>query len=92
MYSYHMTRTGLTPRERDRGARLARALGVARANRGLSGGQLSAASGVSVDSIRSIESGRIVSPGFALVASLGRAMDLSLDTLADQILDELSRA
>jgi ribosome-binding protein aMBF1 (putative translation factor) len=84
MYSFIIPRHELTHDERDYGARLGRALADARKGRGVSGGELSRLSGVSVDAIRSIEGGRVASPGFGLVAALGRALQLSLDALARQ--------
>ncbi len=82
-----MARSGQTEADREYGARLGRALAAARAGTGLSGGQLSDRCGVSVDAIRSVESGRVASPGFPLVAALGGALGVSLDALALQAAD-----
>lgn len=77
-----MTRRELSLQERAYGVRLGKALAAAREQRGISGGELSRQSGVSLDAIRSVESGRVASPGFGLVAALARALEVSLDELA----------
>jgi len=41
--------------------------------------------GLSVDSVRKIETGRVPTPSFATVAALAQAVGLSLDDLAAQI-------
>ena len=48
----------------------------------MSGGELSRASGVSLDAIRSIEAGRVASPGMYVTAKLSNSLGLSLDDLA----------
>jgi transcriptional regulator with XRE-family HTH domain len=43
------------------------------------------ASGVSVDALRKIESGRVPTPALFTVAALATALGLSLDALVDQV-------
>jgi transcriptional regulator with XRE-family HTH domain len=85
MYSYRMTRRALDPEGRKYGARLGRALAAERERAELSGGELSRRSGVSLDAIRSIEGGRVASPGFRIVAALAKALGVSLDALSRQV-------
>jgi transcriptional regulator with XRE-family HTH domain len=75
-----MVRPPLTPAERDRGRRLGALLRAARADR--SPAEIAAASGVSLEALRKIESGRVPTPAFFTVAALARALDLPLDQLA----------
>jgi transcriptional regulator with XRE-family HTH domain len=75
-----MVRPPLTPAERDRGRRLGALLRTARGDR--SPAEVAAASGVSLETLRKIESGRVPTPTFFTVAALAGAMDLSLDELA----------
>ncbi|MCZ2816514.1 helix-turn-helix domain-containing protein [Modestobacter sp. VKM Ac-2984] len=75
-----MVRPPLTPAERDRGRRLGAVLRAARGTR--SPGEVAAASGVSLEALRKIESGRVPTPAFFTVAALARAVDLPLDELA----------
>jgi transcriptional regulator with XRE-family HTH domain len=80
-----MVRPPLTPAERDRGRRLGALLRAARGNR--SPGEIAAASGVSPEALRKIESGRVPTPAFFTVAALARALDLPLDQLAGALDD-----
>lgn len=84
MYTLRVGRIELTERQREYGVRLGRELAAARKRRRLSGGDLARSSGVSLDAIRSVEAGRVASPGFGLVAALSEALELSLDELAAQ--------
>lgn len=75
-----MVRPPLSPHERERGRRLGALLRAARGTR--SPGEVAAASGVSPEALRKIESGRVPTPAFFTVAALARALDLPLDGLA----------
>ena len=75
-----MVRPPLTPAERERGRRLGSLLRTARGDR--SPAEVAAASGVSPEVLRKIESGRVPTPAFFTVAALARALDLPLDELA----------
>ncbi|NEM06207.1 MULTISPECIES: helix-turn-helix domain-containing protein [Geodermatophilus] len=75
-----MVRPPLSPEERERGRRLGALLREARGAR--TPGEVAAASGVSLEALRKIESGRVPTPAFFTVAALARALDLPLDALA----------
>ncbi len=75
-----MVRPPLSPAERERGRRLGALLRTARGRR--SQAEVAAASGVSPEALRKIESGRIPMPAFFTVAALAQALDLSLDQVA----------
>jgi transcriptional regulator with XRE-family HTH domain len=74
-----MVRPILTPRERERGRRLGAALRAARGPRSMV--DVSAAAGIPVETLRKIETGRIVTPAFFTVAALAAALDLDLAEL-----------
>jgi transcriptional regulator with XRE-family HTH domain len=75
-----MVRVPLTPADRERGERLGRLLREARADRSLT--EVATAAGISAETLRKIETGRIPTPAFFTVSALAEALDLSLDTLA----------
>jgi transcriptional regulator with XRE-family HTH domain len=75
-----MVRPPLTPAERDRGRRLGALLRAARGSR--TPAEVAAASGVSPEALRKIETGRVPTPAFFTVTALARALDLPLDELA----------
>lgn len=77
-----MSRASVSPAQRGLGKEMGRRLADHRALRKLSGAELSRSSGVSLDAIRSVESGRTPSPGFWLVVALTSALQVSLDDLA----------
>ena len=70
----------LTPAERERGRRLGAALRAARGHRSMV--EISEASGVPVETLRKIETGRIATPAFFTVAALAKALELDLVELA----------
>jgi transcriptional regulator with XRE-family HTH domain len=74
-----MVRPPLTAAERDRGRRLGALLRAARGNRPPA--EVAAASGVSLEALRKIESGRVPTPAFFTVAALAAALDVPLDEL-----------
>ena len=82
-------RPPLTPAERDRGRRLGALLRSARGDR--SPGQVATASGVSLEALRKIESGRVPTPAFFTVTALARTLGLPLDELA-RALDDTGAA
>jgi transcriptional regulator with XRE-family HTH domain len=75
-----MVRPPLTAAERERGRRLGALLRAARGDR--SPAEVAAASGVSLEALRKIETGRVPTPTFFTVAALARALDLPLERLA----------
>jgi transcriptional regulator with XRE-family HTH domain len=74
-----MVRRPLTAADRERGVRLGEALRAARGER--SGVEVAAAAGISVETLRKIEHGRIPTPAFFTVAAIARAVDIPLDAL-----------
>jgi transcriptional regulator with XRE-family HTH domain len=76
-----MVRVPLTPADRERGERLGLLLREARGDRSLV--EVAAAAGISAETLRKIETGRIPTPAFFTVAALATTLDLSLDILAD---------
>lgn len=75
-----MVRPPLTLAERQRGEQLGALLRRARAGRTVV--EVAATAGISVETLRKIEAGRIPTPAFFTVAALARALDLSLDDVA----------
>jgi transcriptional regulator with XRE-family HTH domain len=75
-----MVRTPLTPRERERGERLGALLREARGERSMV--EVAAEAGLSAETLRKIETGRVPTPAFFTVAALSAALGLSLDKLA----------
>lgn len=74
-----MVRVPLTPAERDRGERLGGLLRDARGDR--SPAEVAARAGISAETLRKIETGRIPTPAFFTVAALAGALGLSMDAL-----------
>jgi transcriptional regulator with XRE-family HTH domain len=66
--------------ERLRGEKLGMLLREARGRRPMA--EIAAASGVPVETLRKIETGRIATPAFFTVAALARALDLPLEQIA----------
>ena len=75
-----MVRQPLTQSDRDRGERLGELLRRARGQRSMV--EIAAAAGISVETLRKIERGRIPTPAFFTVAALCEAVGLSLDALS----------
>ena len=75
-----MVRPPLSPQERERGRRLGALLRAARGAR--TPAEVAAASGVSLEALRKIESGRVPTLAFFTVAALAGAVGLPLDELA----------
>jgi transcriptional regulator with XRE-family HTH domain len=78
-----MVRTALTPSERARGERLGAVLRRARGKRSMV--EVAAAAGVSVETLRKIERGRVPTPAFFTVAALADAVGLALDVLRREV-------
>lgn len=77
-----MVRVPLTGDERERGERLGAALRAARGQRSIV--EVAAAAGISAETLRKIERGRIPTPAFFTVAAVADVLDTSLDALLDQ--------
>ena len=75
-----MVRPPLSPAERARGERLGAILRQARGPRSMA--EVAAESGVPVETLRKIETGRIATPAFFTVVALAAALGVDLDRLA----------
>ena len=78
-----MVRLPLTPAELQRGARLGALLRSARGERSMLHTALAA--GVSPETLRKIESGRIATPAFPTIAAIAEVLGLSLDDVWAEI-------
>ena len=74
-----MVRTPLSKADRERGVRLGQRLRAARGAR--TAVEVAAAAGISVETLRKIEHGRIPTPTFFTVVAIARAVDLPVDLL-----------
>jgi transcriptional regulator with XRE-family HTH domain len=74
-----MVRLPLTPSDRERGERLGRALRGARGERSIV--EVASAAGISAETLRKIETGRIPTPAFFTVSALATALGISLDAI-----------
>ncbi|EWS83044.1 helix-turn-helix domain-containing protein [Brachybacterium phenoliresistens] len=78
-----MVRLPLTPDEVARGERLGALLRRARGRRTIL--EVALAAGISPETLRKIESGRVATPAFSTVASLAGVLGLSLDAVWAEI-------
>jgi transcriptional regulator with XRE-family HTH domain len=76
-----MVRVPLTAEERERGERLGAVLRQARAERSMV--DVAAQAGISVETLRKIETGRIPTPAFFTVAAIADAVGVPLAALRD---------
>ncbi|MEU7001927.1 helix-turn-helix transcriptional regulator [Nonomuraea sp. NPDC046570] len=83
-----MVRPPLTPDERRRGEELGLLLRHARGERSIV--EVAAAAGMSAETLRKIETGRIATPAFFTIAALSNALGVSLDQLALHLTPDLS--
>lgn len=72
-------RPPLSEQDRERGLRLGEILRSARGDRSMV--EVAAQAGISVETLRKIETGRIPTPAFFTVVAIARAVDVSLDAL-----------
>ena len=75
-----MVRPPLTPEQIEAGRRLGALLRRARAGRDLA--EVANAAGISPETLRKIETGRLPSPGFGTIICLGDALNLPIQELA----------
>ncbi|WP_336085570.1 helix-turn-helix domain-containing protein [Nocardia sp. SSK8] len=75
-----MVRLPLSPAQVEAGRRLGRRLRSARGDRELA--EVAHAAGISPETLRKIESGRLPSPAFGTVVGLAEALDIPLTELA----------
>lgn len=78
-----MVRLPLTPEEIERGKRLGALLRLARGERSILEVALDA--GVSPETLRKIETGRVATPAFSTIATLAQVLALSLDDVWAQV-------
>ncbi len=78
-----MVRPMLSPQERERGRRLGARLRQARGLRSMV--DVAADSGIPVETLRKIETGRIATPAFFTVAAIVGALGLDMDALAAEL-------
>jgi transcriptional regulator with XRE-family HTH domain len=72
----------MTPmRDREHGRQLGVLIAAQRQEQGRSAPDLAQESSVAIDTVRSLESGRVATPAFLTVARLADALGLSLDEL-----------
>ncbi|MGW5715847.1 helix-turn-helix domain-containing protein [Amycolatopsis sp. NPDC003865] len=83
-----MVRVPLTDEERERGERLGQALRTARAGRSMV--DVAAEAGISVETLRKIETGRIPTPAFFTVTAIADAVGLPLDELRAAVAETAS--
>jgi transcriptional regulator with XRE-family HTH domain len=74
-----MVRNPLTKADRERGMRLGERLRAARGGR--TAVEVAAAAGISVETLRKIEHGRIPTPTFFTVVAIARAVNLPVEAL-----------
>jgi transcriptional regulator with XRE-family HTH domain len=72
---------GMTDASVQLGAHVGSRLADRRRDRRLSGQQLAVSAGLSIDTVRSIESGRIPNPGIVTMARLAAVLEASLDEM-----------
>ncbi len=85
-----MVRPPLTPDERRRGERLGALLRAARGPRSMA--EVALAAGLSVETLRKIETGRAPTPAFFTVTALAAALRISVDELAAACAAEAGQA
>lgn len=84
-----MVRMPLTPADLERGERLGALLRRARGERSMLGVALDA--GISPETLRKIESGRVATPSFSTIAAIAGVLDLSLDAVWTEIEPDTGR-
>ncbi len=85
-----MVRLPLTAAEVERGQRLGVLLRRARAGSPML--EVALAAGVSPETLRKIESGRVATPAFSTIAAIAGVLDLSLDAVWAEITPEATAA
>ncbi|GAA3387767.1 helix-turn-helix domain-containing protein [Cryptosporangium minutisporangium] len=78
-----MVRLPLTPAEVERGQRLGALLRRARGQRSML--DIALRAGVSPETLRKIESGRVATPAFSTIAAIADVLGLSLDALWTEV-------
>ncbi|MAU81108.1 helix-turn-helix domain-containing protein [Gordonia sp. NPDC062954] len=78
-----MVRAPLTPEQIAAGRRLGAVLREWRGPRTVA--EVAEGAGISPETLRKIESGRLLTPSFATVVALGRSLDVPVELLADAV-------
>lgn len=86
-YNRPMVRLPLTPEEIERGRRLGALLRQARGERSIL--EVALRAGVSPETLRKIETGRVATPAFTTIAAVAQVLGLSLDEVWAQVSDHL---
>src|SRR5690348_4300144 len=86
-----MSRAELTDEQRDFGRAIAAAIRAARTRAGLTVRQVADKSGLSVDTLRTLEAGRVASPGFALICAVTNAVGADLTAFASEVAANVSK-
>ncbi|NUU18125.1 helix-turn-helix transcriptional regulator [Cellulomonas humilata] len=81
-----MVRLPLSPAEVERGERLGALLRQARADRSMV--EVALTAGISPETLRKIETGRIPTPSFSTIAAIATALGISLDEVWAAIRDD----
>ncbi|MER7209589.1 helix-turn-helix transcriptional regulator [Streptosporangium sp. NPDC000239] len=76
-----MVRPPLTELDHERGHRLGALLRQARGTRSMT--EVAAAAGLSAETLRKIETGRVPTPAFFTIAALAQTLNISMDVLAE---------
>jgi transcriptional regulator with XRE-family HTH domain len=79
-----MVRPPLSQEERDRGIRLGELLRAARGER--TSVEVAQEAGISVETLRKIEHGRVPTPAFFTVVAIARAVGVGVETLCEDAL------
>jgi transcriptional regulator with XRE-family HTH domain len=74
------------PQDREHGRHLGRLIAARRQQIEQSAPELARESSVAIDTVRSLENGRVATPAFLTIARLASALGLSLDDLHSQAL------
>lgn len=85
-----MVRLPLTPEDVSRGQRLGALLRRARGERPML--EVALAAGISPETLRKIETGRVATPAFTTVAALADVLELSLDDVWGEVCEQGSGA
>jgi len=77
----YMTRKSLSDADREHGRRLGLLIAAGRHERHQSAPELARESSVAIDTLRSLETGRVATPAFLTIARLAGVLGMSLDEM-----------
>jgi transcriptional regulator with XRE-family HTH domain len=87
-----MTRRSTSVEDREHGRQLGVLIAAERREQGRSAPDLARESSVAIDTVRSLETGRVATPGFLTIARLASSLGLSLDELHTRAQDSTGPA